>query len=621
MKYKSSSKKIIFALMLPNYFLISCFFLISLFSYSQDTHYPEHCLVDYNENDSESLKELKDYLYNSKYINSPKESLSLALEHLEDAKLTNDIEVQIYSYKLLAIINNKANKKIEALNYLTKGYSIVVEEGLKSEMYAISIMSDYAFFLNETSQFDEALKIYIEISELMKLSCPNPNIDRFLNYKNIAGIYFIKQDYKNALLVYQKAYNEAKLLNNKLWLSSSLNNIGLFYSKKHGKVDLDKAVHYYLRAKEELNLELKEHKIFDANIDENIGYIETLNKDYKKAYFFYQKASVSFRENENFIDASRTDIKKYNCLLLLKDYKKLKKLDDSLSVFFSSEKNRKSDATEYGLYLKLKLKYLNKINNLEDYIVVSNQYQDYLNYKIEYKETLDKSVFDGYVGLIQSNYRKKIKLERRIALLKQKELTQKHYYTCGVLLIIILVLFLLFKVRASKVKQVEQENEITKLTLENTTLEKKILNQKLESKDKDITSIITDKKVRANFLKLLLERIELFFKKNTDKKDANLLSIINDIKSQIALENRLSVLESDIVNVNNSFDVIIRERYPLLSKTEREVCAFIKLNLSIKETAVIRGVSQDSVRMVRSRIRKKLKLNPKEELDKYIQSI
>jgi DNA-binding CsgD family transcriptional regulator len=185
-------------------------------------------------------------------------------------------------------------------------------------------------------------------------------------------------------------------------------------------------------------------------------------------------------------------------------------------------------------------------------------------------------------------------------------------------LIIILVLFLLFKVRNSRIKQ---ENVITKLVLENTTLEKKILNQKLEAKNKDIVSIITDKKIRTNFLKLLLERMELFVNKNNEDKSSGLLSIINDVKAQITLENRLSVLESDINNVNTNFEAIIMERYPSLSKTEREVCAFIKLNLSIKETAIIRGVSQDSIKMARSRIRKKLKLDSKEELDKYIQSI
>lgn len=623
-KFRDYAEKFIFARMLPTYmfpnYLFIYFFVFSTFSYSQDKLFPEHCLANYNVNDSKLLKGIKDDFYNAKFLETPEESYNLAINTLEKAKINNDIELQIYCYRLLAIIGHNENKLIEALNYITEAYRVVEEYGMKNEIYAISIMSDYAVYLKMASRYDEALKLYHEISKLMDTSCPNPNIERFTNYNNIAAIYIVKEDYDNALLAYKKAHREAKQLNNKLWLSSSLNDLGFFYYN-NGKGDLKKALHYFNKAKKELNLELKPHKIFEANIEENIGHIKIENKEYKKAYSCYNKASNIYRLNNHLTSAGKLDVKKYNCLLLLEDYKNLEKLDDSLSVFFGSKINQETDVNSYELYLKLKLHYLKQVNKLEDYVYVSTKYQESLKYKEKYQDTLNKNVFNSYVNLIQNSHKKKIKLERRIASLKQKELKQKQHYLYAVLflfLIIILVLFLLFKVRNSRIKQ---ENVITKLVLENTTLEKKILNQKLEAKNKDIVSIITDKKIRTNFLKLLLERMELFANKNNEDKSSGLLSIINDVKAQITLENRLSVLESDINNVNTNFEAIIMERYPSLSKTEREVCAFIKLNLSIKETAIIRGVSQDSIKMARSRIRKKLKLDSKEELDKYIQSI
>jgi DNA-binding CsgD family transcriptional regulator len=607
--------------MLHKHFFILSFFIITIFSYGQDTLYPDHCLANYNVDDSKALTLLKDNIYNNKYNDAPEESLSLAISTLEDAKLNNDVNAQIYSYGLLALIKHRDNKKIEAFNYITEGYRIVEEGGLKDKKDGINVISYYALFLKETFRFDEALKLYLEVSELLKLSCPYPNVEKFHNYTSIAAIYVIKKDYENAFLAYMNAYEETKGIKNKLWLSSALNNLGLLFYHKREKGDLNKAMHYYTKAKEELTYELKEHMDFGANIDENIGHIKALNKDYKGAYLCYDKASTTFKANGNFIEASRTDIEKYYYLILLGDYKKLEKLDNSLRVFFESEINQKNDRTIYQTYLKLKLKYLKTVNKLEDYTVISKEYQDYLKQKTEDQKILNRNVFNSYVNLIQSSYRKKLKLNKRIALFEQKELRQKYYYLFVVLFLFLIVTLVLFKVRSSKMKQVEQENTITKLVLENTTLEKRVLNQKLEAKNKDIVSIITDKRIRSNFLKLLLERIEFFVKKNNDKRDSSLLSIVNDLKSQIALENRLSVLESDITNVNSNFDAILMEKHPSLSKTEREVCAFIKLNLSIKETAMIRGVSQDSIKMVRSRIRKKLELNPKDELDKFIQSI
>jgi len=600
--------------------LFLCFFVFSPFSYSQDKPFPDHCLANCNVKESKLLKEIKADLYNAKFLETPEESFHLAVNTLEEAKINNDIELQVNCYRLLTLIKYNENKQIEALNYIIEAYRIVKEEGMKNEIYTISVMSDYAIYLKKASRYDEALKLYYEISKLMDTSCPNPNIERFINYSNIAAIYIVKENYDNALLAYKKAHREAKQLNDKLWLSSSLNNLGFFYYNK-GKGDLKKALDYFIKAKKELNPELKPHKIFEANIEENIGHIKIQNKEYKKAYSCYNKASNIYKLNNYLVNAGKFDVRKYNCLLLLEDYINLEKLDDSLSIFFGSKINQESDVNSYELYLKLKLDYLKKVNKLEDYVRVSTKYQESLNYKEKYQETLNKNVFNSYVNLIQISYEKKIKLERRIAYLKQKELKQKQHYLYAVLflfLILILVLFLLFKVRNSRIKQ---ENIINKLVIENTTLEKKILNQKLEAKNKDIVSIITDKKIRTNFLKLLLERMALFVNINNEAKSSGLLSIINDVKSQIKLENRLSVLESDINNVNNNFEAIIMERYPSLSKTEREICAFIKLNLSIKETAIIRGVSQDSIKMARSRIRKKLKLNSKDELDKYIQSI
>ncbi len=67
--------------------------------------------------------------------------------------------------------------------------------------------------------------------------------------------------------------------------------------------------------------------------------------------------------------------------------------------------------------------------------------------------------------------------------------------------------------------------------------------------------------------------------------------------------------------------ITLQQSYSELTKGEREVCAFLRLNLSIKEIMTIRNVSSDSVKSMRRRIRKKMNVRSEIELEKYIREL
>jgi hypothetical protein len=54
---------------------------------------------------------------------------------------------------------------------------------------------------------------------------------------------------------------------------------------------------------------------------------------------------------------------------------------------------------------------------------------------------------------------------------------------------------------------------------------------------------------------------------------------------------------------------------------EQKICAFIKMNLNTKDISQITGQSIKAIEVMRSRIRKKLEISPKDSLSKAIQSI
>ena len=93
------------------------------------------------------------------------------------------------------------------------------------------------------------------------------------------------------------------------------------------------------------------------------------------------------------------------------------------------------------------------------------------------------------------------------------------------------------------------------------------------------------------------------------------------MQQQIITENKLSSLQDKISEVNKNFDQNISNKYPSLTKTEREICSLLRLNLSIKEIASIRNSTTDSVKAIRYRIRKKMEIPKSQELENYIQTL
>lgn len=149
-----------------------------------------------------------------------------------------------------------------------------------------------------------------------------------------------------------------------------------------------------------------------------------------------------------------------------------------------------------------------------------------------------------------------------------------------------------------------------------------VLGQKMKIKEDEIKNLIADNSMRLTFKEELLERLKLEIRKDDILEiRKSLSSLISQLKLQIDTENKLSGLQQKIDDTNIGFDLKLQELYPNLTKGEREVCALLRLNLSIKEIMTIRNVSLDSVKSMRRRIRKKMEVSSEIELEKFIQEL
>jgi len=174
---------------------------------------------------------------------------------------------------------------------------------------------------------------------------------------------------------------------------------------------------------------------------------------------------------------------------------------------------------------------------------------------------------------------------------------------------------------------------IDELSEKSTVLEKlnialkrevKMQNKNTELKD---TLEIKNKQLAINTLRLIkktefensiLPRLKAIADESDDKNKKKIKQLVQSIKI-----NSHSLFwdefEKSFIEVNTSFYKYLNENYPDLSKNEKKLAAFIKLNMNTKDIAAILNISIRGVETARYRLRKKLKLEKDKNIYKFIQ--
>ena len=97
------------------------------------------------------------------------------------------------------------------------------------------------------------------------------------------------------------------------------------------------------------------------------------------------------------------------------------------------------------------------------------------------------------------------------------------------------------------------------------------------------------------------------------------------VPSQDLLERLLlvngAVVSKPVLPILENFLFKIKEKYPLLTNKDVQLAVQVKLKLSSKEIANINNITLNSVEIGRHRLRKKLGLNTKDNLVRFLEKI
>ncbi len=189
------------------------------------------------------------------------------------------------------------------------------------------------------------------------------------------------------------------------------------------------------------------------------------------------------------------------------------------------------------------------------------------------------------------------------------------------------------KLRKKQQEEIRQKEE--KFRQENLLAEQKIIklkNEKLraevdkkradmELKNKEVVSIamqITHKNEILNEIKRKLSNVA---EKVNEHAQGEIRNLIRTIDSDVKLDNDWDRFQKHFEDVHSDFFKILRSKHPGLTPKDLRMCAYLRMNLSTKEIAMISNISVRGAEISRYRLRKKLGLDKDDNLVEHMMSI
>lgn len=155
--------------------------------------------------------------------------------------------------------------------------------------------------------------------------------------------------------------------------------------------------------------------------------------------------------------------------------------------------------------------------------------------------------------------------------------------------------------------------------LQNQYLLERELQQELELRSQSLSSHTLQLIEKNGLLESLQQSLLKAIKAEGAEKNKQLREVSRQIDFSFHRDRDWSNFEHFFAQVHTSFYDKLKEHLPDISRTEQRLCALIKLKLESKEIAIILGITVDSLRIARYRLKKRFKLDEADSLGSFIE--
>lgn len=420
---------------------------------------------------------------------------------------------------------------------------------------------------------------------------------------NLIGLIYQYNDrFDLARTNYTQALSMYEQIGDAQGIASTYGNLGHLNEKKSA---YDSALHYNMLAKT-IYEEIPDSSGF-ASIYDNIGSVYEDLEEYKKARANFDLAYKINKRLGNDVEA----VTNYNNVA--DTYRKTGELVRALSIY----KEVLAEAIRLNQPYQIKSAYRDISRTFFKTGATEVAYL-YLDSCYQVADQLATQEIARGIEETRSVYELEGK-QRQIEILENKRRLNLVVRTALIILasllaIIGLLVYSQLKTRIRKNRQLyEAEKQLT--TVKQEQLESDLnlkqlyeekMYQEMENMSKELTSNALHIIRKNKFLNQLKKELKVLKSSSDEPLNKRIRKIVKSIDYTFSIDDDWQEFETVFQKVHEQFFEQLRKAYPDLTSAETRLCAMMRLNLDSKDMATIMGISQDSLRIARYRLRKKL---------------
>lgn len=455
-------------------------------------------------------------------------------------------------------------------------------------------------FYNQAA-YTQAVKYHYKADHIFRKHGDQLNLAKNLN--KIGEVYYYSKQYPVSLSKFQEALDYYKKLGNTRGIAESYGLIGQTYEKRK---DYKQAVNYQQKALSGYRITQDTTGI--AKIYENMGSIYEDKLELDSALKYYQHALSLNQANEN-------DLAQIEVINNIGDvYRKTGRYNEALGY------------TQKAAAMARKMNDPYQLSSA--YRDLSKNYDLMKRYDSAYHYSeLGRSIF---LNIFTADNNKQLALLQTLFEIQQKddaisqyerERRTNQFIYIGTGLIIILLVMLAISIisrQKLKLKNEQYANEQSQAVYE---IQKKAIEAQLELKSKELTSNTLHVIQSNQFLEELRTALDEMIKEDKRDQKKKLQHIVTKINQHTGHDKHWKEFSQLFEQLHQSFFDNLKKYSEELTANDLRLVALIKMNLSSKDMAILFGISQDSLRVSRYRLRKKLHIPQGENLSTFIQAL
>ncbi|HTB32865.1 MAG TPA: tetratricopeptide repeat protein, partial [Bacteroidia bacterium] len=410
-------------------------------------------------------------------------------------------------------------------------------------------------------------------------------IDQYNIIGKIASFYLESGRFDSATKYFEMGLREANELNTPLWKAAAMNNLGMLYQAENLH---DTALSSYKNAINILALKNQRDSFLMGSINDNIARNFYVAKQFPEALEYFNRNNILYSYLHDTLGIIKSE------LGVASAFTSMRKFSEALSEIDNAEKIFQAKQA------------ISRLRNMNTRINILKALQQFHSESGDWKKALDEentiaSIIDSLSkeqknfadGLMRALTETEIlKAHRDIEVynlhLKEKEnALEESRKTSSLRLIIailvtiaggfVIALLLLYfrnrnRIQLQQIKIREYKEELAGRELEKQKLEQEKLEQELHYKKGDLHDLGVYLSKVKDMHTTVSDKLEEIKNRKTDVPKEAIVSLLNELNSQIYSQQRLRVIQESIEQVNREFYDKLLRLYPELTKSELELC-------------------------------------------------